>query len=277
MQPLGLNRGGYHGERIDIQRIVAETHRLALAAGWREERLLAGTDRELVCLTRPPQTPSLALPPRLYVSAGIHGDEPAGPLALLRMFQRDLWPDNAALWVCPCLNPTGCIRTTRENDAGVDLNRDYLNPSTLEVKAHVEWLSRQPNFDAVICLHEDWESSGFYCYELNPTSGDTLAEGIIEAVREVCPIESAAMIDGRPASAPGIIYPSIDPSSRPQWPEAFWMWQRGRGRSLTLESPSDFPLPVRWETLVTATVRALRQLTGAPVPRAEAGPSADLA
>jgi len=263
MQPLGRNFGSYGGERIEIYPILAEIKSLAAAQGWKEELLLAGTDRELVCLSRPAiipaSTPSTA-PRRLYISAGIHGDEPAGPAAVLHMFQMDLWTPTASLWICPCLNPTGCFLATRENDAGVDLNRDYLNPTTDEVRAHVAWLAQQPKFQGVICLHEDWESIGFYCYELNPTGSETLAEGIIEAVREVCPIETATMIDGRPTSAPGIIRPSIDPASRPLWPEAFYLWQHGHGRTLTLEAPSDFPLSIRSQALVTATVVALKQL-----------------
>lgn len=259
MQPLGQNRDGYLGERTEIAVILREIRRLAPGAGWREEVLLPGSDREIVCLTRPHRISGLPSPVRLYISAGMHGDEPAGPAALLRLFRHDLWPDNVDLWVCPCLNPTGCARTTRENDAGIDLNRDYLNPETLEVRAHVEWLARQPDFQGVLCLHEDWESTGFYCYELNPPGSEPVAEAIIEAVREICPIESAELIDGRAAHAPGIIRPSLDPFSRPKWPEAFWMWHRSQGRSLTLEAPSDFPLPVRVQALVTATCKALQK------------------
>ena len=31
----------------------------------------------------------------------------------------------------------------------------------------MRWLARQPNFDLAVCVHEDWESVGFYLYELN--------------------------------------------------------------------------------------------------------------
>jgi len=30
---------------------------------------------------------------------------------------------------------------------GIDLNRQYLNPEAHEVRAHIEWLKRQPSFD----------------------------------------------------------------------------------------------------------------------------------
>ena len=111
-------------------------------------------------------TPSARI--RVYISAGIHGDEPAGPLAALQLLQEDCWPGDAALWMCPCLNPTGFPLNRRENAQGIDLNRDYRHLETAEVRAHIDWLQRQPSFDLTLCLHEDWESHGFYIYEVNP-------------------------------------------------------------------------------------------------------------
>ncbi len=99
---------------------------------------------------------------RVYISTGIHGDEPAGPLAALQLLQEDCWPKDAALWMCPCLNPTGFPLNRRENAQGIDLNRDYRHLETAEVQAHTSWLQRQPAFDLTLCLHEDWESRGFY-------------------------------------------------------------------------------------------------------------------
>lgn len=259
-QALGRNQGRYHGESIDISHTLAEIRQLAAAKGWQEERLLAGSKRELLCLTRQRRSQLSSPTRRLYISAGIHGDEPAGPAALLEIFRKDLWPEAADLWVCPCLNPTGCARTTRENDVGVDLNRDYRRPVTVEVRAHQAWLERQPDFDGVVCLHEDWESKGFYCYELDPSGTSGLAEAVIASVQKVCPIEDAAVIDGRAATGPGIIRPNVDPASRPLWPEAFHLWQRRRGHSLTLESPSDFQLEVRVDALVAGLTGALEHL-----------------
>src|SRR5204862_2637245 len=105
---------------------------------------------------------------RIYMSTGIHGDEPAGPLALRQLLQQNQWPAEACLWLCPCLNPTGFPLNRRENAEGEDLNRDYRHLVTDEIRAHVAWLKRQPKFDVTPCLHEDWESTGFYLYALNP-------------------------------------------------------------------------------------------------------------
>ncbi len=193
---------------------------------------------------------------RVYLSSGIHGDEPAGPLAVRRLLQENRWPENLALWLCPCLNPSGFPLNRRENAQGIDLNREYLQPCAPETLAHIAWLERQPSFDLTLCLHEDWEGHGFYVYELNPAGAPSLAPVMVERVRQVCPIDPSEMIEGR-AAAGGIIRPSIDPRSRPQWPEAFYLLTHKTRLSYTLEAPSDFPLACRVEALVAAVNAAL--------------------
>ena len=116
---------------------------------------------------------------------------------------------------------------------------------------------RQPGFDLCLCLHEDWESNGFYLYELNPDGRPSLAELMIASVAELCPIDCSEVIEGRPAQN-GIIRPSVDPRSRPQWPEAFYLLSHKTRLSYTLEAPSDFALPVRVAGLVGAVRAALQ-------------------
>ena len=216
MQRLGKNTGKYFGEVIDIQRVIGEMELTAVEHGWRSEAFLDTGSRQLMAFIR--RVPKANK--RAYISAGIHGDEPAGPLAILRMLQEDRWPANVDIWLCPCLNPTGFPLNSRENDGGIDLNRQYLQPEAEEIRAHVAWLEKQPSFDVAVCLHEDWEADGFYVYELNPDHQTSYAKAIVNNVAEVCPIDMSSMIEGRPAGN-GIIIPGIDPRSRPQWLEAF--------------------------------------------------------
>lgn len=255
MQRLGRNHGRYHGETIDIAVVTDAALAAARRHGWSVEVLAAG-GIGLPALTR--RARGSSTPRRLYFSAGIHGDEPAGPLAARQLLEEDAFPADADLWLCPCLNPTGFPRNTRENAAGVDLNRDYRTPSTPEVRAHVAWLEAQPPFDVAFCLHEDWEAAGFYVYELNPDHRPSLAETMVAAVAKVCPIDPSALIDGREAAG-GIIRPNLDPAQRPEWPEAFYLGQRKTRLGYTLEAPSDFPLPVR----VAALVAGMRAALGA--------------
>ena len=250
MERLGKNQGRYHGEPIDIDRVQRETHRLALVRGWESETFLKADDFEFRAYRR--ATPGAIR--NLYLSTGIHGDEPAGPLALLQLLENNNWPD-ANLWLVPCINPTGFRNNTRENALGIDLNRDYRHLNTPEVRAHVTWLEQQPQFDLTFLLHEDWESNGFYVYELNPQNKPSLAEEIVAAVRDLCPIESADLVDDWECRA-GIIRPQVDPRDRPQWAEAIYLSVTKTARSYTLETPSDFPLDLR----VRAHVHALSTL-----------------
>jgi hypothetical protein len=268
MQRLGKNVGRYLGDTIDIQQILRDIEIAAKEHGWKSEVFFETQDLRLFGLTRAtvggqtrnakPQVPSSKLQTpnskRIYLSAGIHGDEPAGPVAALKLIRENKWPENLDLWFCPCLNPLGFALNSRENSRGIDLNREYLKPVAEEIAAHIAWLERQPNFDLCLLLHEDWESHGFYLYEQNPDNRKSLAEPMIEAVSKVCPIDPNELIEGRPAQN-GIIRPNIDLKSRPQWAEAFYLITYKTQQSYTLEAPSDYPLSTRVDGLAAA-VRA---------------------
>lgn len=255
MQKLGKNHGRYYGETIDIGAVLGDIERAAARNGWAAESMAAAPGLELQGWRRPHSQPRK----RIYISAGIHGDEPAGPLATRQLFVENHWPSDVELVLCPCLNPTGFTLNRRENAQGYDLNRQYLNPEALEIMAHIRWLEPGPAFDVALCLHEDWESHGFYLYELNPDQRPSHAEEIIRKVAKVCPIDLSPVIEDRPARG-GIIRPSVDPMSRPQWPEAFWLLTHKTRQSYTLEAPSDFPLSTR----VTALVTGVRAVLEAP-------------
>jgi protein MpaA len=183
--------------------------------------------------------------PRLYVSSGMHGDEPAPPWAVLQLVENGFFDARASWWVCPILNPTGLALGKRENFAGVDLNRDYKRPASAEIRAHVAWLERQPDFHATFCLHEDYDAAGFYLYELNTDNRPTLADVTLAGAAEHCPIEHAAIIDGRESVAPGIIRPVSDPLLRDQWPEAIYLRHEHTTLTYTFESPTALPLEQR--------------------------------
>ncbi|HMP84506.1 MAG TPA: M14 family metallocarboxypeptidase [Verrucomicrobiota bacterium] len=256
MQRLNKNHDGYHGETIDIRAVLREAKSAAQSAGWSSETFCKLGDLELLALRRNSTRKPKPGTRNIYISTGVHGDEPAGPLAVLELLKSDRWPDDADLFLLPCLNPTGFILNSRENEARKDLNRDYRHFETEEVTAHVRWLERQPPFDLTLCLHEDWESHGFYLYELNPDHRPSLAAKMVTHVAAVCPIDLSPVIEGREAAG-GIINPNLDPASRPQWPEAFWLLQNKTRLSYTLEAPSDFSLQTRVRALVAGVNAAL--------------------
>ena len=257
VQKLGKNHGGYEGETIDIRAVLRDVQASAQAHGWSLEDFHEAGGFKWLALHRLPPSSIIHPSTRIYLSTGIHGDEPAGPLAALKLVHENRWPKNAEIYLLPCLNPTGFTLNRRGNTDGVDLNRDYRNPKSAEVRAHIGWLERQPKFDIYLCLHEDWESHGFYLYEQNPDSRPSLAENIVEAVQRVCPIDPSEMIEDRPAKN-GIIRPNIKPHERPDWPEAFYLIMQKSRQGYTLEAPSDFPLPVRVNALAAGATAALK-------------------
>lgn len=251
---LGMNPSpSNHADVLEPRGYVAQIEASARAAGFRVERFgeMAGTP--LLALTK--RTPGPR--PRIYLSAGIHGDEPAPPLALLELLEAGFFDARAVWFICPLLNPLGFIRRTRENADGLDLNRDYKSLRSLEIQAHARWLQRQPNFDLALCLHEDWEAKGFYLYELNCASRSGLAREILDAVAKVCPIETATVIDGREIAETGIIRPIADPLLRETWPEAIYLRAHHTQLEYTIETPSGFPLAQRIAAQSAAVAAAI--------------------
>ena len=260
MQRLGKNLGSYRGETIDIHAVLRDLESAALKHGWTTKSFLIHGEFKWLALHRL-STLNSQPSTRLYISAGIHGDEPAGPLAALRLVQENRWPESVELFMAPCLNPAAFVLNKRENAGGIDLNRDYRNSKSAEARAHIAWLERQPKFDLYLCLHEDWESHGFYLYEQNPDSKPSLAERIVDSVQKVCPIDPSETIENRQAKN-GIIRPNIRPHERPDWPEAFYLITEKSSLGYTLEAPSDFPLGTRVNALMAGVDAAL---AGAPI------------
>ena len=249
---------------LDPREFVGRVEAAAKAAGFRVERFGEAAGLPLLALTR--RTPGPR--PRIYFSAGIHGDEPAPPLALLDLLARGVFDQRAVWFLCPLLNPLGFLRRTRENPDGIDLNRDYKSLRSAEIRAHTRWLERQPPFDLAICLHEDWEAKGFYVYELNPSDRPSLARPMLGAVVAVCPVETATVIDGRTIAEPGIIRPIADPALRELWPESIFLQANHCRFGYTIESPSSLPLAQRiaaFEAAIACAVSGTRQDWGSRV------------
>jgi hypothetical protein len=259
VQRLGKNLGGYFGETIDIHAVLRDIETPAQQHGWTSEIFHVSAEFKWFAFHREVSSNILHSTSRIYISTGIHGDEPAGPLAALRLLQENKWPDSAEIFLLPCLNPAGFTLNRRENAAGIDLNRDYRNPESLEVRAHIAWLERQPRFDLYFCLHEDWESHGFYLYEQNPDKKPSFAERMVEGVQKVCPIDLSENIEGRAAKG-GIVRSNILPQERPDWPEAFYLITQKSRQGYTLEAPSDFPLTTRVNALTAGVNAALSNL-----------------
>jgi murein peptide amidase A len=202
--------------------------------------------------------------PRVYLSAGIHGNEISGPLALIEMLRQ---PDFFAAFdvtIFPMLNPDGLAKNLRENADGIDLNRDYRNPKSAEIASHIDTLKTLGRFDAAMLLHEDFEGIGAYLYELNDALPPTLGGEIIAAMGRHVPIDPRPVIEEFPAhggvlSRKDIVAIHGPIEDRPDWPEAIYLSIHHTQVSYTTETPMPFPL----ESRVRAQIAAVETLLGA--------------
>lgn len=191
-----------------------------------------------------------------YVSAGVHGDEPAGPMAVLRMLRDKGFHPDVNWDIIPLVNPLGLELKTRENADGIDINRDYGATSRSgEALAHLEWL-KDRHYDMALCLHEDYEGEGFYLYELHhPDSSPSFSRKIIQEVSEIIQIDSREEIDEMPA-VNGLMHPPEHVRNRPDLPEALKIFFHHSPLCYTFETPSNYSILDRIEAQCRAIITA---------------------
>lgn len=209
----------------------------------------------LISLSRPASPGS----PLVYLSSGIHGDEPAGPYAIERLFSSQSLAENVAWRICPLLNPRSFCSGERHTPEGVDLNRDYLAARSAEVYAHRSWLATLPPPRVHLSLHEDWEAEGFYLYEINTSRRPGIAKAILQRVGKVLPIDSRPSIDSHTPALPGLIQHDPEPDEPDYWPEAIFLAKMFAHLSYTFETPSHLPLEIRTQAHVTAILAATQE------------------
>lgn len=97
--------------------------------------------------------------PFVLLSAGVHGDEPAGVYALAEFLKQSVgaYAEKFNFIVLPCMNPVGCARGTRENGNGIDLNRNFSSKKPeAEVRAIQKYItSLHKKFLFAVDMHED--------------------------------------------------------------------------------------------------------------------------
>lgn len=238
-------------QSFDWTAFIPEFSALARGEGFSETVLLETEDGPLVAWEKEGDGPAI------YLSAGIHGDEPAGPLAVLGLMKGGFFRDGRRWLLCPALNPGGLALGTRENRAGVDLNRDYFLKTSPEVAAHSAWLMARPRPDVFVSFHEDWETEGFYFYEINlGEDSPGRASSLLAAVSRHFAPEPGPEIDGHEVREPGWIYHRAEADLPESWPEAIFLAKCECPLSFTFETPSKACLGSR----VAAHIAALSVL-----------------
>ncbi len=203
--------------------------------------------------------------PEVYISAGVHGDEPAGPMAVLDLLRRKALPDSINLTLFPLVNPQGLEAGTRENAHGIDLNRDYgTKPLAYETQTQLEWIGDR-QFDLTLCLHEDYDGEGFYVYaHSTDKNSPDYAQIAIEAARPFTGIDGRTEIDEMPAKN-GKMFPPVDVVNpkRQDLPEALrLLFHHGARVSVTTETPSCQPITSRIQAQCAVVMAVIEACLG---------------
>jgi protein MpaA len=245
---------------------AGEVEEAARAAGW-TVRYLSPTESGPRPWFQGAAPDRDSAPPRLYLSSGIHGDEISGPLALLEMIRHPGFFAAFDVTMFPILNPNGLARGTRTNREEIDLNRDYRNSRSLEIKDHIETLRTLGRFAVAMLLHEDYEGIGAYLYELNDALDPALGTKIIAAMGLHVPIDLRPEIDE--STARGGIISRRDMiarlgrlEDRLEWAEATYLSVYHTEVSYTIETPKPFPIEARVKAHLAAVETLMKALKG---------------
>ena len=186
----------------------------------------------------------------IYLSAGIHGDEPGATEGLLAWAESYLHQFRShSFLIYPCLNPWGLENNSRFDANGFDLNRLWNQPQNRLIQKVLE-RTQELNLSLVVNVHEDFEGQGVYLYEPYKAGlSYKRANQIIRSATSWIRSDPRPKIDGR-KSINGVIRPN--PSNPPPdgIPEALYFHFAHNCSAFTLETPSEFGLNLRIKSQV---------------------------
>jgi protein MpaA len=224
-----------------------------------------GAPRTLLCADLGDQTlPGVAL------CAGVHGDEPAGPLALLRLVETEMLDRRYAYRIWVCANPTGFEAGTRCNADGIDINRSFGRGGGSPEARAILTANRDRKVVLSLDLHEDRDAAGFYCYEYG---GESIGRAVIGALERrgyaPDPLDTldvgGPLVDAIAHREPGRV--SADPRAEAiavgALSYSLLLARNAADRALTLETPASLPLDIRVTMHCEAVVAALAALSQA--------------
>jgi protein MpaA len=217
---------------------------------WKALRSDRVTVREVACVGAPRtllcvECGDVSLP-SIALSAGVHGDEPAGPWALLAIAEEDEFDEGFAYRIWPCTNPSGFEAGTRENADGVDVNRTFGRGGQSPEARAIVTANRDRKFVLSVDLHEDCDAVGFYCYEYG---GGNVGFGALSALDHAgYPIDPLRRLtpdrDAEAATLGGLSY-------------SLAIARNAARHVLTFETPSS----AAWEARVAMHRTAVRAVT----------------
>jgi len=261
-----------------------------LAAAWRALRPQGVRVREIACVGAPRTLLAAELGdatlPTVSICAGVHGDEPAAPWALLSIVRDGVLDARFAYRIWPCLNPSGYAAGTRANADGDDVNRSFSRGGTTPEARAVLTANRDRRFVLALDLHEDYEATGAYVYEplrsgFAPYYADRIVQALDDAGLAVQAFDESFDL-GVPFGAEkdvyhlerGTVFVDYEAEIRlfEGLPGSLALMYRGTPAAITVESPRPRPWDERLAVHRVAVTAALaRAGTSTAAARSRAG------
>ena len=226
----------------DYVQLVRRWRAVARAAGMQLRFLASAGDYKTWYL----KSKSLCKTGGLYISTGIHGDEPGSVEALITWAEKNSRKlQQLPCIFFPCLNPWGLVNNRRHDQEGRDLNRMFHHDDIPVISA-MKSLAKPHQFDVSLMLHEDYDGQGVYLYETERAT-PFWAESLIKVSNAIIPADSRIRIDGRKTTKPGIVRRKIKMKTflKIGFPEAIHLHLYHSKRTFTIETPSEFALDQR--------------------------------
>ena len=206
--------------------------------------------------------------PAILIDAGIHGEEPAGPLGLAAWLETAAarWSGRLGFTILPCLNPHGFEHGTRSSRDTEDLNRHFDEPAAPLTELVTRAIAGR-RFVLAIDMHEDADFDGAYLYELR-AAPPFLGERLLATASATVPIS------GDFTTVRGLIRPpagALRPAERRGWPIAIYHFAHASSHVVTMETPGHRPLDDRIAVHVHALDAACAYVAEQAGPVAGAG------
>ncbi len=226
----------------DVDFVMKRWRGVARKAGMRVDDLDGASQSAILALSNSREGSDGGL----YLSAGIHGDEPAAVQGLLQWAEENIpFLQNHSVIIFPCLNPWGLGNNLRGDEQGRDLNRCFDQPE-IEVIAGVRHIIEGCTFKIAACLHEDFDAKGVYVYEL-ARRGENMGEALLKKLERIIP-RHRGRVDGRDLRN-GVMRRTRGLKQIVEeiggMPEAGHLFLHHARTALTFETPSEYSLYLR--------------------------------
>jgi murein peptide amidase A len=177
---------------------------------------------DIHALIFPPKKGGPSRKKNILITAGVHGDEPAGVHAVLEFLEKEAANyKDIRFYVFPCVNPSGIDKNRAQNAQNENINRKFVDGSTnqeaaLVIKKLKAWNTR---FTLALDLHEVphyWAEEGWtekdnpreaYLYETQTDPSKRIGRKMIDALPADIEVSSWPSIYGDKAEKGLITYP----------------------------------------------------------------------